>query len=89
MTMSVGRGGASDYCTDPHRPSVFVHGKEDPIGTHAASLTAASALQLDNIAGERIDGHRLNGSCDLHLIFSGKPCDRLLGGPCDGDCPGH
>ena len=85
----ISRGGAPYNGADIHCPGVGVDRKEDPITTHAAAPPMASAFQPDNVAGERSAGHRLDGSADLHPIFSGKLCDCLLGRPCDGDCPGH
>jgi len=89
MAILVGRGGAPDYCADTDRFGVRVNREEDPIAAHAAPPTVASVFQLDNVSRKWIERHRLNRSFDLHLIFSGKPCYGLLGGPCDGDCPGH
>ncbi len=56
---------------------------QHPVVTGAAAPTLALAFLLDDIAGKRINRHRLERSGDSLPIFSGKPCELLSRRFCD------
>ena len=71
--------------------AVLSTAKKDAVASYASPPAVPLALQLNGIAEKGIGLHRNERRRKFVLVFSWKPCERLLCRLCDDDgpCPGE